>query len=71
MAVPVAYVAEGLALLSGKEPLATVDGVRMAKHHMYFTARKAERELGFTARPYMLGLEHAIRWFREAGYVRM
>ncbi|HEY2185990.1 MAG TPA: hopanoid-associated sugar epimerase [Xanthobacteraceae bacterium] len=71
MAVPVAYVAEGLALLSGKEPLATVDGMRMAKHHMYFTARKAERELGFTARPYMLGLEHAIRWFREAGYVRM
>ena len=30
---------------------------------------KAERELGFRPRPYLLGLEDAIRWFRQAGYL--
>src|SRR5215813_10186499 len=40
--VPVAYVAEALARVTGREPFATLDGVRMAKHRMFFTARKAE-----------------------------
>jgi dihydroflavonol-4-reductase len=69
-ALPIAYAAEGLACLTGKEPFASVDGVRMAKHCMYFSARKAERELGFKARPYIEGLADAIRWFRDAGYVQ-
>jgi dihydroflavonol-4-reductase len=69
VALPIAYAAEGLALLTGKEPFASVDGVRMAKHCMYFTSRKAERELGFKARPYIEGLADAIRWFRGAGYL--
>src|SRR6516165_4321353 len=70
MVVPVAYAAEALARLTGKEPFATLDGVRMAKHRMFFTARKAERELGFYARPYIEGLEQAVQWFRENGYLK-
>ena len=50
-------------------PFATVDGLRMAKHHMFFTSAKAERELGFRARPYGEALADAIDWFREAGYL--
>jgi dihydroflavonol-4-reductase len=65
-----AYAAEALARLTGKEPFATLDGVRMAKHRMFFTAQKAERELGFHARPYVEGLKDAIDWFREYGYLR-
>jgi dihydroflavonol-4-reductase len=70
MVVPVAYAAEALARLTGKEPFATLDGVRMAKHRMFFTARKAERELGFHARPYTEGLQQAVQWFRENGYLK-
>jgi dihydroflavonol-4-reductase len=67
--MPVAYAAEIMARFTGREPFATVDGVRMAKHHMFFTAAKAERDLGFRARPYREALADAIDWFREAGYL--
>ena len=67
-AMPVAYAAEVLARFTGREPFATVDGVRMARYRMFFTAAKAERDLGYRARPYVAGLEDAIRWFRENGY---
>ncbi len=69
VALPVAYAAEATAWLTGREPFATVDGIRMAEHRMFFTAAKAERDLGFCARPYRQGLEDAIRWFRDAGYL--
>ena len=68
-AMPVAYAAEIMARFTGREPFATVDGLRMAKHHMFFTAAKAERDLGFRARPYREALADAIDWFREAGYL--
>jgi dihydroflavonol-4-reductase len=69
VAMPVAYAAETVAWFSGREPFATVDGIRMAAHHMFFTAAKAERDLGFRPRPYAQGLDDAIRWFRAAGYL--
>ena len=61
--------AEAKAWLTGREPFTTLDGLRMAEHHMFFTAAKAERELGFRARPYRQALEDAIGWFRAAGYL--
>jgi dihydroflavonol-4-reductase len=67
--MPLAYAAEALARFTGREPFATVDGVRMAKYRMFFTAAKAERELGYRPRPYIAGLEDAIRWFRDNGYL--
>jgi dihydroflavonol-4-reductase len=69
LAMPIAYAAEAMALVTGREPFATVDGIRMSKHRMFFTAAKAERDLGYRARPYLQGLEDAIRWFRQAGYL--
>jgi dihydroflavonol-4-reductase len=69
VAFPVAYASEALAWITGREPFATVDGIRMAEHRMFFTAAKAERELGFRARPYREALEDAVRWFRQAGYL--
>jgi dihydroflavonol-4-reductase len=64
---PVAVVAEALARRSGREPFITVDGLRMSKNRMFFTAAKAERELGYKARPYAEGIRDAIDWFRQAG----
>ena len=57
------------ARLTGREPFTTVDGVRMADHRMFFTAAKAERDLGFRARPYRAALKDAIVWFEVAGYL--
>jgi len=67
--MPLAYAAEAAAHITGREPFATVDGLHMARYRMYFTAAKAERELGFRARPHLEALEDAIRWFRDAGYL--
>jgi dihydroflavonol-4-reductase len=68
--LPVAFVAERIANITGSEPFATMDGVRMAKYRMFYESIKAERELGYRARPYTEGIEGAIRWFRDAGYLR-
>jgi dihydroflavonol-4-reductase len=67
---PLARAAEMIAALTGNEPLLTLDGLRMSTQRMFFTSAKAERELGFRARPYEQGLGDAIAWFREAGYLR-
>jgi dihydroflavonol-4-reductase len=67
--IPVAYIAEAVANLTGREPFATMDGVRMAKYRMFFESGKAERELSYRSRPYVEGIEDAIRWFRDAGYL--
>jgi dihydroflavonol-4-reductase len=67
---PFALAAELWAQISGRPPFATRDGLRMARHHMFFNDAKARRELGYTARPYREGLADALAWFRAAGYLR-
>lgn len=68
--VPLAMAAEMVARRTGKEPFVTLDGLRMSKNRMFFTAAKAERELGFKARPYAEGIRDAIGWFQRAGYLK-
>ena len=67
---PVAAVAESWGRLTGREPMTTFDGLRMARKKMYFSAAKAERELGFRARPADQALADAIDWFRAQGMLR-
>jgi dihydroflavonol-4-reductase len=67
---PIAYGAELLAHLRGVEPFITMDGLRMARHHMFFDDSKARRELGYVSRPYREGLADAIAWFRTHGYLK-
>ena len=67
---PLAFAAEAVAGLTGREPFLTRDALRMAGHHMFFTSVRAERELGYSARPYREGLTEAIAWYRSAGYLR-
>ncbi len=55
--------------MTGREPMLTLDGLRMSEHHMFFSSARAERELGYRARPYREALADAVRWFREAGYL--
>lgn len=67
---PLAYGAEMIARITGKEPFITIDGLKMSKYRMYFSSAKAARELGYAARPYYQAIEEAISWFRQAGYLK-
>jgi dihydroflavonol-4-reductase len=60
--------AEGWARVSRREPRVTLDGVRMSTKHMYFSSRKAERELGYRWRDPRLAIAAAIEWFKENEY---
>jgi dihydroflavonol-4-reductase len=70
MLYPIAYGAELLATLRGVEPFITSDGLRMARHHMFFNDSKARRELGYVSRSYREGLVDAIAWFRAHGHLK-
>jgi len=67
---PIAAAAEMIARATKREPFLTLDGLRLSRHRMFFTSAKAERDLGFRARPYGEGLRDAVEWFRNAGYLR-
>ncbi|HEX5353561.1 MAG TPA: hopanoid-associated sugar epimerase [Rhodanobacteraceae bacterium] len=67
--LPVAHVAEAWARFSGMAPNVTVDGVKLARHKMYFSSRRAGTELGYRARPAREALGDAIEWFRDNGYL--
>jgi dihydroflavonol-4-reductase len=55
--------------ITGKEPLAPLDGVRMSKRKMWVRHDKAARELGYTPGSAQAALERAVAWFQENGYV--
>ncbi len=65
--LPIAYVAEGWAALSGHSGRITLEGVRMSRKRMFFSSAKARRELGYAWRPPAEGLADAIQWFRGHG----
>ena len=66
---PLAWGAEFVARLTGKEPFLTADALRMSRYRMFFSSEKAKRELGYTARPYREGLADALGWFSQNGYL--
>lgn len=67
-----AYVAgvasTGWAAVTGKEPRAPLDAVRMARKKMWVRHDKATRELGYNARPAVEALRSAAEWFQANGY---
>ncbi|WP_439814849.1 hopanoid-associated sugar epimerase [Zavarzinia sp. CC-PAN008] len=68
--LPIAYVSEAIARLTGGEPFATVDGVRMSKKRMFFSHAKATADLGYQPRPALQAIVDALSWFRANGYIR-
>lgn len=63
-----AYVNEGIASITGREPLIPLAGVQMAAKFMYFDSSKAVRELGLPQAPVKDALQQAVEWFRRNGY---
>ena len=67
--VPLAWGAEAIAKLTGREPMLTRDALKMARHHMFFSSARAKAELGYRPRPYLAGVADALGWFREQGMI--
>ena len=65
-----AYVNEGIARLTGREPLIPLAGVQMAAKFMFFDSAKAVSDLGLPRRPAAEALARAVEWFRTEGYAR-
>lgn len=66
---PVAHASELWARFSHREPLLTVDGLRLSRKYMYFSSAKAQRELGYHARPAQRAIADALEWYRSNGYL--
>ena len=65
----VACVSEAWSRLTrAKNPLVTLDGVRMSRKRMFFSSEKARRALSYAPRPAAEALADAVDWFRRHGY---
>jgi dihydroflavonol-4-reductase len=58
------------ARMFGGEPLAPLDAVKMAKHYMWFSSAKAERELGYRFTSARSALAESAQWFLANGYAK-
>ena len=69
-AVAYAYgaVSTAWAGVTGKEPLAPLDAVRMSRKKMWVRHEKAVEELGYSPGPAAAALRRAVEWFRANGY---
>ncbi|HEX5430977.1 MAG TPA: hopanoid-associated sugar epimerase [Bryobacteraceae bacterium] len=54
--------------ITGRDPRAPLDGVRMARKKMWVRHDKAAKELGFSPGPAHAAFERAVEWFRANGY---
>ena len=60
------FIGEMLARLGViKNPVATMDSVRMASKKMYYSSDRAEKELGYTHRPAAEAVQDAVVWFKK------
>lgn len=66
---PMAWAAELIARMTGREPVVTVDALRMASKHMYYSSDKAREKLGYAPRPAREALTDAVDWFRDNGFL--
>ena len=68
--LPVAFLAEAFAHVSGRTTRISVESVRMARKRMFFSSAKAVRDLGYSSRPARAAFEDALTWFRGRGLLR-
>ena len=68
---PIGYLFEIFArLFNKKNPMLTVDMIRMAEKKMFFSSEKAKKKLNYKYKPAKSALKDAIQWFIDNGYCR-
>ena len=68
---PIGYLFEIFArLFNIKNPMITVDMIRMGEKRMFFSSEKAKKELNYKCKPAKFALKDAINWFINNGYCR-
>ena len=68
---PIGYIFEIFAkLFKLKNPMLTVDMIRMAEKKMFFSSEKAKKELNYKYKSAKNALKDAIQWFIDNGYCR-
>lgn len=55
--------------IMGRPPAIPVEGIKIARHPMYVSSRKAVEELGLPQSPVETALEKAVGWFADHGYL--
>ncbi|MFP5212764.1 MAG: hopanoid-associated sugar epimerase [Acidobacteriota bacterium] len=65
-----AHLCEAVSRITRSEPMVPLEGVRMARHHMFFDSSKAVRELGLLQTPVETALSEAVEWFIQNGYTK-
>jgi dihydroflavonol-4-reductase len=68
VALAVGFASTAWANVTGRAPLAPLEGVRMARKKMWVRHDKAARELGYAPGPADAALKRAVSWFRANGY---
>ncbi|MDE2139527.1 MAG: NAD-dependent epimerase/dehydratase family protein [Gammaproteobacteria bacterium] len=68
--MPLAWLAETAARLTATTPRLTRDELHMARHPMYYSSARAERELGYSHRPAAAAFHDALAWYAEHGYLQ-
>ncbi len=68
--MPLAWVMEQIANITGKTPLMTPEILAMARKKMFFTAARAQAELGYRPRPAAAAVADALTWFRAQGMLK-
>ena len=66
--LPVAYLSEYWAKVTGTIPAIPVEGVRLAKRKMFFSSDRARSELGYRPRPAREAISAAVNWFSSAAF---
>jgi dihydroflavonol-4-reductase len=51
--------------ITGKEPRAPLEGVKLARHKMFVESDKAQRELGYQPGDVEAALRRAVEWFQR------
>ena len=68
---PIGYLFEIFArLFNLKNPMLTVDMIRMAEKKMFFSSEKAKKELNYRYKSAKIALKDAIQWFIDNRYCR-
>jgi dihydroflavonol-4-reductase len=68
--VPVAWVMERIAGVTGRTPIMTPEILKMARKKMFFSSAKASRELGYKPRPAAEAVAGALEYFTARGLIK-